>query len=241
MILNWVHFSLFGLVLATGLSASRFARRDQENWLVDALSLTNHFALIPALQALAVYPLLSFLLPQAKGSLDFGWVGALGFNLLIDYAWYWNHRILHSKNWLWNLHAVHHSAEDLDVLASSRNALVTPLFMVYFWLIPVAIYLLRDPAPFLLVSGISLLINFWGHTRLNLPRGSVARRILSLAIIQPEDHFWHHSADHPHCNFGTVFNFWDRFHSTWHQPGYAPTKLGFHVNRPLWLKTLLPF
>lgn len=112
--------------------------------------------------------------------------------------------------------------------------------MVYFWLQPLVIFPAVDPIPFLTIAGLGLLVNFWGHTTFNLPRHSSLRKVLSLFLIQPEDHFWHHSTQNTYCNFATVFNFWDKLHGTWHQPHEAPTKLGFALNQPLWRKLFFP-
>lgn len=41
--------------------------------------------------------------------------------LLAELAGYWLHRGLHSHPWLWRLHAVHHSSEQVDWLAAQRQ------------------------------------------------------------------------------------------------------------------------
>lgn len=215
--------------------------RSLSDWLIDGGSLITHFLVLPIAQVFIVYRLYAFILPEFKGTVSLGWVAAIGANMVVDYAWYWNHRLFHAQGPLWNLHAVHHEPKKLDILASSRNTLWSPMVMVYFWLQPLAIFLAQDPAPFLTVAGVGLLINFWGHTNLNLPRNSVLRKIASTFLIQPEDHFWHHSAQNTYCNFATVFNFWDKLHGTWHQPHQAPGKLGFELKLPTWKKLSFPF
>lgn len=244
MIFDFPHIAIAGLVIFTLLNReSRTAtfERNFEAWALDILSLVNHFLIIPIIQVSLVYWLYSSLIPQFKGSLNIEWLAALALTMVIDYAWYWNHRAFHAQTTFWNLHSVHHAPKKLDVFASSRNSLISPIFMVYMWIIPLVIFVAKDPLPFLTFSGISLIINFWGHTDFNLPRGSILQRFMSLIFIQPEDHFWHHSEDNSYCNFGTVFNFWDKIHGTWHQPGVAPSKLGFDHQLPLWRKLFFPW
>ena len=231
---------MLGICIIDRTERSRFKARVSEDWILDAVSLTNHFILIPIAQVAIVYQICSLAIPQLKGTIQIGWGAALFTNMLIDYGWYWNHRLLHAQTPFWGLHAVHHAPEQLNILATSRNSLWSPLFMVYFWLQPLAIYLAQDPIPFLTLAGFGLIVNFWGHTGLNLPRNSKIRQIVSLALIQPEDHFWHHSTDNAYCNFATVFNFWDKLHGTWHQPNEAPQKLGFELHQPLWKKLFFP-
>jgi len=222
------------------MRAATLARR-WDGWILDTTSLINHFILLPTLQVLIAFRLYSYLFPSMKGMIDFGWVGSLGAYMAIDYTWYWNHRLFHAKTPLWNLHGVHHQPEDLDIFASARNSLISPFFMVYFWLIPAVLFLAQDPMPFLAYAGVGLIINFWGHTRFNLPRGSMAYRAATKIFVLPEDHFWHHSAEQTYCNFGTVFNFWDKWHKTWHQPGVMPRTLGYKDPMPLWKKVLFPW
>ena len=128
----------------------------------------------------------------------------------------------------------------MDALASQRNSVWSFPFMVYFWVTPLVLYLAKDPAPFLTLAGCCVLINFWGHTRLGFGANSRIERVLSWAIIQPEDHFWHHSVENSYCNFATVFNFWDKLHGTWQRTGAMPEKLGFDSDMPLWRKIFFP-
>lgn len=237
---HYALFLLFALSLATPLGRNALFRRKGDDWALDASSLAVHFFAIPALQLVIAFPFYSWLIPNLKGQLDLGWGLAIALNALIDYGWYWNHRLFHARTWFWNLHAVHHAPDQLDLLMSPRNSVWSPLFMVYFWFIPLFLYLAANPIPFLGAAGFSLIVNFWGHTALDFPPGSLPQRILNQFLIQPKDHHWHHSAENPHCNFGTVYNFWDRMHGTWQASDRAPTRLGFDLKLPTWKKIFYP-
>lgn len=234
------HILLAFLFLATLFSVpSRMdmKTRKRQDWLLDFVSLGTYFFLLPIGQFLLVENFYELVLTGWKRSLDFGWGASILLLMAVDYLWYWNHRLFHAQTPLWNLHAVHHDASQLDMFASQRNSIWSFLFMVYFWTIPLILFLAKDPIPFLVLAAIASLINFWGHTRLDFPRGSIVRKVFALAIIQPEDHFWHHSEN---CNFATVFNFWDKLHGTWHQPDVAPQKLGFDSGMTAWQKIFFP-
>lgn len=181
-------------------------------------------------------------MPTFKGLIEIPWWSAFLLNILvIDYAWYWNHRLFHAQTPLWNLHGTHHSAKHLDVLATARNAFWSPFFMVYIWLNALGIFLLKDPTWFLSGGAVGAALNLWGHTSFGPKPGSLAYKILGVALITPHDHFWHHSEENPHGNFGTVFNFWDKMHATWYNPGHAPKNLGFHFKDTAWREFFLPF
>jgi sterol desaturase/sphingolipid hydroxylase (fatty acid hydroxylase superfamily) len=227
-------------ILLHAQSRAELRARTTQDWLLDGVSLGCFFIIMPVLQVLLGYQLYALLVPKLRGTLELSWGMSVLIYALIDYAWYWNHRLFHAQTPLWNLHAVHHEAERLDIFASQRNSVWSFLFMTYFWLTPLVSFVAKDPAPFLILSALGMLINFWGHTLLDLPKDSMPRRLLSLAIIQPEDHFWHHSEENPYCNFATVFNFWDKLHGTWYQPNVGPKHLGFRSKLPLWRKLIFP-
>jgi sterol desaturase/sphingolipid hydroxylase (fatty acid hydroxylase superfamily) len=240
---NLTHLFLLILLVATLFSAEtriRIRSRHFNDWLLDGVSLVCYFFLMPFAQLALGYKFFSLVLPNLKGVFNIGWATALAIHALMDYAWYWNHRLFHAQTPLWNLHAVHHESNQLDIFVSQRNSIWSFLFMVYFWISPLILFLAKDPVPLLTLAAVGALINFWGHTRLDLPRNSLSRRILSFAIIQPEDHFWHHSEENPYCNFATIFNFWDKLHGTWYQPNKAPTRLGFDLKMSLWRKIIFP-
>jgi sterol desaturase/sphingolipid hydroxylase (fatty acid hydroxylase superfamily) len=232
--------SLLALTILHVQSRTDLRLRQWEDWVLDGMSLIFFFIVLPFVQIGVVYQLYARLIPAWHALFDGGWVISMLWFAAMDYAWYWNHRLLHARTPLWNLHSVHHMSQRLDLFASQRNTIWSFGVMTYFWLTPLFLFLTNNPTPFLILSSIAILINFWGHTRLVLPRKSVLWRLLSLAIIQPEDHFWHHSESNPGCNFATIFNFWDKLHGTWYQPGVEPPHLGFNLKMSIWRKLFFP-
>ncbi|MBC7396476.1 MAG: sterol desaturase family protein [Bdellovibrionales bacterium] len=231
--------ALLGLSLLNTKTLETFKRRKKHEWIIDAVSLGCYFILVPAAQIAIGYSIYAFLIPQFKGALILGWMGSLFALLITDYIWYWNHRLFRAQTPLWRLHTVHHESKELDFFASQRNSVWSFPFMIYFWVSRLILFLAKDPFPFLTLASVGALINFWGHTNLFVAPG-LTKRIFSLFLIQPENHFWHHSAENPNCNFATLFNFWDKLHGNWYSPGTLPTQLGYESKMPLWRKVIFP-
>lgn len=216
-------------------------QRSSVDWVVDGASLLVHFFVLPLLQVAIVYSLLDFLIPELRGKVSASVWTSIGFYLVIDYAWYWNHRLFHAETPLWNLHSTHHKPDRIDVLITARNALVSHIAMVYLWFIGLATYVLSDASGFLALVAFGTVVNFWGHTHLNFKSGSLIGSILGILIVTPLDHHWHHSRENSRCNFGTVFNVWDRLHGTLYRPGIAPKEYGDSSKSTVWSQLIWPF
>lgn len=203
-----------------------FSRKRTE-WLLDTFNLLVQGLFVPVLQVLLVSKIFHFLIPNYAQAFHLGALGSFLLNfLVIDYAYYWNHRALHSK-FLWNLHRVHHSARFLDIWITSRNSLVTVLFLVYLWGQGLVVYLLSEPKYFLLACAVSASLDLWRHTQMNMP--ALLARLLGTFLILPKDHAWHHSTTKSNFNFGANLNIWDKIHGTFYHSETQPEKLGFPI------------
>ncbi|MCX6118576.1 MAG: sterol desaturase family protein [Proteobacteria bacterium] len=215
--------------------------RDFGDWFVDISSLIVHFFILPVVGVTLVYKLLDFSLPNLKGSISSTPWTNIGLYLVIDYAWYWNHRIFHADTPLWHLHSTHHKPVHIDVFITARNALLSHFAMVYLWLIGAASYILDDATFFMALVAFGTVVNLWGHSHLNLKTGSFIERIVSALIVTPRDHAWHHSRENSRCNFGTVFNVWDKLHGTIHRPKLGPNSYGDASKTTIWRQLFWPF
>jgi sterol desaturase/sphingolipid hydroxylase (fatty acid hydroxylase superfamily) len=135
-------------------------------------------------------------------------VGLVVFELM-GYAY---HRLAHAVPWLWRLHAVHHSSERMDWLASFRQH---PLEIMLVTLCQNApLVLLGLPlGSHALVLLLLRLNTVFVHADLELPRGPVMR-VVSEVFATPAFHHRHHQRDGIAKNFAAVFPWLDRLFGT---------------------------
>jgi sterol desaturase/sphingolipid hydroxylase (fatty acid hydroxylase superfamily) len=134
---------------------------------------------------------------------------------------YWGHRLSHTVPFLWRFHAVHHSIEEMDWLASGRLHPLDQAFTQGFFLAPLLVLgygggVFGSAAVFLT----ALALFQHSNTRLRFPG-------LRWVINTPQWHHWHHSS-HPEArdkNFGVPAI--DRIFGTAYMPkGVYATEFG---------------
>jgi len=221
-------FCAFFIFLFLSLLQSGFLKkvlqRNLNDWVLDLVNLGVQGLLIPFLQVCFTVAALHYFLPKYSGVLD--WHPVIGFFInfiVIDYLYYWNHRALHS-NKLWSLHAVHHSATNLDLFMTSRNSVWSSFFIVYFWLNSVLIFLFKDPSGVILGASITAVLDIWRHTDLWASSKWTAK--LGMVFITPCAHHWHHSRNTVNCNFGANLIIWDHLHGTAKSTEELPVEIG---------------
>ncbi|MBA2404193.1 MAG: sterol desaturase family protein [Bdellovibrionales bacterium] len=186
--------------------------RSHTEWILDLAGLFIQGILIPAFPFLMV-PLLTYLVPDYQGRMDVSpIIQFLVSFVLVDYLYYWNHRLLH-KNQSWVLHKLHHSSRHLDIFATSRNSFITSFLMVYVWFQVAAMYLLYDSSAFMLGLAFTFGLDLWRHSGVNLPHQS--NQYLKFILILPGQHVLHHSLSGRNKNFGANFSWWDMIHGTY--------------------------
>jgi sterol desaturase/sphingolipid hydroxylase (fatty acid hydroxylase superfamily) len=151
-----------------------------------------------------------------------GWLQALQIYLLVDFFGYWAHRLFHTGKW-WPFHAVHHSSEAVDWLASVRVHPVNELVDRLVQATPVILLgynptLTIATAPLLTLYAITL------HANVNWDYGP-----LRAWISSPVFHRWHHSNE-PEArnkNFAGLLPLWDILFGTYYMPKErVPTNFG---------------
>lgn len=130
-----------------------------------------------------------------------------------EFFYYWFHRFSHSIRWFWATHSVHHSAEELNVLASYRlgwtgwlsNGRLMFLPMVWFGFHPAAVGL---------AFALNLMYQSWLHTALIGKLGP-----LEGIFNTPSAHRVHHArnADYLDRNLGGVLVIFDRMFGTYQE------------------------
>ena len=160
---------------------------------------------------------------------------------LTDLVQYWVHRAFHRVPWLWNFHAVHHSAQSMDWMAGARmhfleilmlrTLTVIPMFALGFAPVTVNAYIL-----------LVYLYSTFIHANLGwrLP-------VIDQLLVTPRFHHWHHGIEKEaiDVNFAIHFPLFDRLFGTYYLPkdqwpsGYGIE--GHPVPRGYWAQLLYPF
>ncbi|MBD2292535.1 sterol desaturase family protein [Anabaena sphaerica FACHB-251] len=234
-------FSLFGWTIFNKFTRNQLKCKNREDWLLDSIGLTIQGIFIPLLQATLVYGLYHHVLHNYQGYLKISLIPSfiLSF-VVIDYLYYWNHRLLHTKIF-WQLHQVHHTVTQMDVLGTSRNTIWTSVFIIYLWIHPLFLYLLTAPTGYLLGISLTSALDLWRHSRLMIPTNSSFYQFLSPWLIFPQDHNWHHSKETNNCNYGANLKIWDKLHRTYYQSQELPAIMGTPTSLNLIQKLLFPF
>lgn len=131
--------------------------------------------------------------------------------LLVDFVYYWEHRIAHEVRALWALyHSVHHSSPAFDQTTGLRVSFVDSFVSPWFY-VPLAA--LGFP-PLLVLSALLVVIAYqqWIHTELV---GSLGP--LEGILNTPSAHRVHHGSQPEYLdrNYGAVLMVWDRLFGTY--------------------------
>lgn len=160
-----------------------------------------------------------------------GMVQFLEAVLVADIAGYAAHRATHTVPWLWRFHAVHHSVEEMDWLASSHLHPVDQIFTKLCTFLP--LYLLGfSKATFGVYLILVSIQPIFVHANVRFRFGP-----LRYLFATPEFHHWHHSAEQEarDKNFAPQFPWLDYLLGTLHLPhdGRMPAHYGLGVPPPV--------
>ena len=168
----------------------------------------------------------------------------------IDFSSYSVHRWMHANRKLWDLHAIHHSAEELTPLTTYRQHILEPVILNTCRAAAsgLALGLLHaifiDATPVITVFGMG--VGFFVYmltTNLHHCHIPVCYpRVLRWLLVSPHQHQMHHSRDPRHydCNFGVVFSIWDRIFGSYRHESIQLGELSFGVASSPGKKQLSP-
>ncbi len=129
----------------------------------------------------------------------------------VEFTYYWFHRSSHEVRWLWATHAVHHTPEELNILASYRlgwTGLISGGFVFHLPLMLIGFH----PVAVATMLAANLFYQSWLHTVL------IARLPLVEGWLNtPSSHRVHHgrNADYLDRNHGGVTLVFDRLFGTY--------------------------
>lgn len=142
------------------------------------------------------------------------WATALGCLLLVDFAYYWEHRLGHEVSLFWaSFHATHHSANHFDQTVGLRVSFTegfanVPLFASHLIIVMIGFHPLLLGACY----GLVLAWQQWIHTE------TVGRLPwLDGWLNTPSNHRVHHGRNPIYLdrNYGGLFMVWDRWFGTY--------------------------
>lgn len=211
--------------------------RTKDEWTADFMGLFIQGIFIPAVPFILV-PVIASLFPSLDQRFELNPIAQFFVSfMVVDYFYYWNHRIFHKKSW-WHIHRMHHTSRHLDLFATSRNSLITSLLFIYVWAQVAGLLLLRDNTAFMLGLGLTFALDLWRHSGLKTP--DFFQSLIGWILILPEHHVLHHSVNGRNKNFGANFCWWDMLHGTYSSQYVQNRNLEKLSDRNIWKELILP-
>jgi sterol desaturase/sphingolipid hydroxylase (fatty acid hydroxylase superfamily) len=144
--------------------------------------------------------------------------------VLKDFLDWCAHNLLHRVPWLWELHKVHHSLEELDIAGTFRFHWIELIFTgAIFWFLA---WLGASQRILLVTAVIGTLVAHLNHSNLRLDWGP-----LKYIVSSPQFHAWHHHRilrGERGGNYAVVLCVWDWLFGTAHLGAEGePHALGF--------------
>lgn len=167
-----------------------------------------------------------------------GWWQWLLLYVVVDFAYYSRHRLLHETRLGWALHAPHHASVDLSLTSALRLGWVQRTLDDFFY-VPILLLGFPPLAVFIAIE-LNHASQFWCHTELigRLP-------LLDPWLNTPSNHRAHHAQDRAYAdaNYGSTLMVWDRLLGTyrpepeprlpmgWSEPyaGHSPLVIQFRA------------
>lgn len=145
---------------------------------------------------------------------------------LADFGSYATHVATHRLNWLWPIHAPHHSSLRLYWLNTSRMHPLDTANTLLWSLLPLA--LLGAPATVLaLFDSFAMVHLMLQHSNIRLRHGP-----LSHLVATAEFHRWHHASERVggESNYASFFSLWDHLFGTFRMPAMKqlPDNIGLY-------------
>jgi sterol desaturase/sphingolipid hydroxylase (fatty acid hydroxylase superfamily) len=191
------------------------------------------YPLVQGTQA-ALAPLKLDILPHMPLAL-----ATVTFYVVADFAFYWAHRLLHTK-YFWPFHSVHHSQKEMTYLTTSRFHVIDVIVLTLVTAVPATI--IGWPAASIAAVGIVLsLQDKLQHSAIEWTFGP-----LYPVVVSPRYHRIHHSADAAQFgrNYSRVLPMWDHLFGTANEDAQRPEVVGvagLEMPERLSIHFLIPF
>ena len=216
-----------------------YRKKSLSNWLLDILGMFTQGLIIPLFQIYIFYEIMSIYIPDLKNSIYINPYLLFLINfIVIDYIYYWNHRIMHS-DLLWRWHLVHHTSDELEVSVTARNTIWSSFLICYLWVNSFIIYLTGSKV-YIFAVMLTASLDLVRHSKIITSKKVLDFIECKLFMISSRNHSWHHSNE-VKCNFGANFNLFDRIHGTYRHEEEYPKSYGVDSQLSFIQKLLYPF
>ena len=220
---------IFFILIGIELIVERFTHKDLYH-LPDAIAnlscgITSQLSgLFLKVFAIGIYQLLFehaafFTLDNTK------WYYWLMLFLLVDFAYYWAHRMSHEINLFWGGHVVHHQSEDYNLSVALRQSSLQVIWTFAFNL-PIALLGFKT-IDFALIAALNTLYQFWIHTETIGKMGW-----FEYIFNTPSHHRVHHGRNPKYIdkNHAGSLIIWDKMFGTFQEEEERPT---YGITKPI--------
>ena len=220
---------IFFILIGIELIVERFTHKELYR-LPDAIAnmscgITSQLSgLFLRIFGIGIYELIfnNFALLTLDNSTWWYWVALF---LLVDFAYYWAHRMSHEVNLFWGGHVVHHQSEDYNLSVALRQSSLQIIWTFAFNL-PIAL-LGFSTLDFALMAAFNTLYQFWIHTETIGKLGW-----LEYVLNTPSHHRVHHGRDPKYIdkNHAGSLIIWDKMFGTFQAEEEKPT---YGITKPI--------
>ncbi|MCP9769037.1 hypothetical protein EGI22_14055 [Lacihabitans sp. LS3-19] len=199
-------------------------KRSKDDLMVESVNFGFLMFVAKPLITFISFGLSKFLFPNLENAISAWpiWLAGLVYILFDDFTQYWYHRSSHEYKWLWKWHRAHHTAEEMGLLVSYREAVWFFLFMPNIWWIGIFTYLGGGigVAAAIVIKQFFVISSHsnakWDAVFYQKKSLKPIIKILERIFITPAFHHGHHAKSiiddigHPNGNFGNMFSIWDQ-------------------------------
>jgi sterol desaturase/sphingolipid hydroxylase (fatty acid hydroxylase superfamily) len=210
-----LYVALPGVVGASLLEAIVLARLRSYDWRASAVSLFDLIARIAVqifLPLSIAVPMIALVYRHRIGAIALdNWIAIGALFIGQEFCYYWFHRAAHRVRWFWCNHAVHHSANELNLAAAYRIGILSRATGSSIFFVPL-VWLGFEPRIVFEMLSLNLLYQFWIHATW-IPKLGWLEYVLNT----PSAHRVHHAAnlEYLDANYGGVLIVFDRLFGTY--------------------------
>ncbi len=211
--LAWILGLLLFILACATLEGLVLARRGAYDWRAYFATLGDVIGrrAVDALGLSLAAPVVAWAYQHRVATLPLDTLSAIALLFVgQEFCYYWYHRAAHRVRWFWATHAVHHSPNQLSLMAALRLGWTGRLTGTALFFTPL-IWLGFPPVAVLATVTLNLLYQFWLHATWIPKLGP-----LEWLLNTPSHHRVHHGSNPEYldCNYGGVLIVFDRLFST---------------------------